>query len=318
VRPQRVAAAIAAATLVVASGWASSGNRFEVGANRPIGALGPGFFDPWAPPPPEGMIRPRPGSWDAVRPPRGYRVVLLTAGNDHPTTTLVTAVKHWANAEHVRLETVAVTEPRRSVDGIVEAMDLRSDLVICAGNALVDALALVTASHLDQQFLVVGAQLPEPTVNVTAAIWRGASSRGREVPNTDLSFDPDAFTPGRAGRCHPSRRRERGERPHRHRDLARVRSMRRSRWMLSVLVIALVCAARPAVAHPVPFSYVDIDVRADMLDVTVVAHVFDLGHDLNVMPRLSGFSIRRSSRPRRLPWRRWFAIGCISTPTGAG
>jgi hypothetical protein len=27
------------------------------------------------------------------------------------------------------------------VDGIVEAMDLRPDLVICAGNALVDALA---------------------------------------------------------------------------------------------------------------------------------------------------------------------------------
>jgi hypothetical protein len=47
--------------------------------------------------------------------------------------------------------------------------------VISAGNALVDALALVTASHVDQQFLVVGAQLPEPTVNVTAAIWRDAS-----------------------------------------------------------------------------------------------------------------------------------------------
>jgi hypothetical protein len=61
---------------------------------------------------------------------------------------------------------------------------IRPDLVICAGNALVDALALVTASHLDQQFLVVGAQLPEPTVNVTAAIWRGASSRGGEVPDT--------------------------------------------------------------------------------------------------------------------------------------
>jgi len=199
-RLQRVAAVIAAATLVVVSGWASSGDSSELDANRrPIGALGPGFIDPAAPPPPEGMIRPRPGSWDAVRPPRGYRVILLTAGNDHPTTTLVTAVKQWANAEHVRLETVGVTEPYRVVDGIVEAMDRRPDLVICAGNALVDALALVTASHLGQQFLVVGAQLPEPTVNVTAAIWRGASSRGREVPNTALSFDPDAFTPEHAG-----------------------------------------------------------------------------------------------------------------------
>jgi hypothetical protein len=145
------------------------------------------------------MIRPKPGSWDAVRPPRGYRVVLLTAGDDHPTETLVTAVKQWAHAEHVRLATVAVTEPDGFVDGIVEAIDLRPDLVICAGNALVDALALVTASHLDQQFLVVGAQLPEPTVNVTAAIWRGASSRGREVPDTAWSFDPDAFTREHAG-----------------------------------------------------------------------------------------------------------------------
>src|SRR5207237_745535 len=134
----------------------------------------PGFIDPAAPPPPEGMIRPRPGSWDGVRPPRGYRGVLLTAGSDRLTTTLVAAVKEWANAEHVTLEMVAVTASDRVVDGIVQAMDLRPDLVICAGNELVDALALVTASHLDQQFLVVGAQLPEPTVNVTAAIWRGA------------------------------------------------------------------------------------------------------------------------------------------------
>jgi len=181
-----VAAVIAAATLIIVSGWASSGDSSELDANRrPIGALGPGFIDPAAPPPPEGMIRPRPGSWDAVRPPRGYRVVLLTAGDDRATTTLVRAVRQWANVEHLTLETVAVREPDVFVDGIVEAIDLRPDLVICAGNALVDVLALVTASHLDQQFLVVGAQLPEPTVNVTAAIWRGASSRGGEVADTE-------------------------------------------------------------------------------------------------------------------------------------
>jgi len=92
-----------------------------------------------------------------------------------------------------------VTEPEGFVDGIVEAMDRGPDLVICAGHALVDALALVTASHLDHQFLVVGAQLPEPTVNVTAAVWRGASSRGAEVPDTASSFDPEAFTPDQAG-----------------------------------------------------------------------------------------------------------------------
>jgi len=196
VRLRRVVALVAAATLaVVVSEYASSKNSPKPrAARRPIGTLGPGFFNPAAPPPPEGMITPRPGSWEAVHPPRGYRVVLLTAGNDAETTTLVTAVNRWARVEDVALTTVAATQPDGFVDGIVEAMRLRPDLVICAGNALVDALALVTASHLDQQFLVVGAQLPEPTVNVTAAVWQGASSRGGEVPDT-ASFDPAAFTP---------------------------------------------------------------------------------------------------------------------------
>ena len=198
---RRVAALVAASTLaVVVSGCVYSGNSSQMHADRrPTGALGSGFIDPAALPAPEATIRPRPGSWDAVHPPRGYRVVLLTAGDDAPTTTLVAAVRHWARSEHVRLETVKVDRPSLAVDGIVEAIDLRPDLVICAGNALVDALALVTASYLDQPFLVVGAQLPEPTVNVTAAAWRGASSRGREVPDTASSFHPDAFTPERAG-----------------------------------------------------------------------------------------------------------------------
>jgi hypothetical protein len=199
---QRFAAAlVAAATLaVVVSGCASSEDTSKArAARRAIGTLGPGFIDPAAPPAPESTIRPKPGSWDSVRPPRGYRVVLLTAGDDAATTTLVAGVKEWAEAEHVRLETVAAKGPHHFVDAIVEAMDLTPDLIICAGHVLVDALALVTASHLDQQFLVVGAQLPEPTVNVTAAIWPGASSRGGEVPITASSFDPDAFTRERAG-----------------------------------------------------------------------------------------------------------------------
>src|SRR5262245_8055980 len=197
-RLRRVAALVVATLGVIVSGCAFSGNSSDLHSERrPIGALGAGFVDPAKPPAPEGMIRPKPGSWDAVRPPRGYHVVLLTAGDDPATTTLVTAVKQWATTEHVRLETVAVTEAK-AVDGIVDAMDLGPDLIICAGNTLVDALALVTASHLDQQFLVVGAQLPEPTVNVTAAIWPGASSRGTEVPDTASSFDLGAFTPEHA------------------------------------------------------------------------------------------------------------------------
>src|SRR4051812_43503297 len=53
-----------------------------------VGALGPGFVDPDKPPAPEATITPRPGSWDAVHPSKGYRVVLLSAGEDAPTRTL--------------------------------------------------------------------------------------------------------------------------------------------------------------------------------------------------------------------------------------
>ena len=42
--------------------------------------------------------------------------------------------------------------------------------------------------------------------------------------------------------------------------------------------------AAPAAAPPVPFSFVDVRILPASLDITVVAHVFDLGHDLGVEP----------------------------------
>lgn len=57
--------------------------------------------------------------------------------------------------------------------------------------------------------------------------------------------------------------------------------MRRLTGAAVVSVIAL-ATARPAVAHPAPFSYIDLSLTADRIDVGVVAHVFDLAHDLNV------------------------------------
>ena len=79
-------------------------------------------------------------------------------------------------------------------------MDLAPDLVICAGNDLVDPLALVTANHLDQQFLVLGAELAEPTYNVTAADWPGAAFRGEGL-GMPSAYDPATFTPERAARA---------------------------------------------------------------------------------------------------------------------
>jgi hypothetical protein len=193
--------AVSAATVVLAGGCGSGDDwsrpRARAGA---VGALGPGFADPAAPPAPEATVTPRPGSWDRVRPSKGYRVVLLTTGDDAQTRTLVNAVTAWATDEHVSLKTVTATRPDRYVPAIGRAIGLAPHLVISAGNDLIDPLAAVTASHLDQQFLVVGAELAEPTANVTAADWTGASFRGEGL-GMSSTYDPASFTPERAARA---------------------------------------------------------------------------------------------------------------------
>ncbi len=56
---------------------------------------------------------------------------------------------------------------------------------------------------------------------------------------------------------------------------------RRSGALIAVLFVLL---ARPALAHPAPFSYVDLRIQSATIEGSVVAHIFDLGHDLNIDP----------------------------------
>ncbi|MCI2416781.1 hypothetical protein MOQ72_05040 [Saccharopolyspora sp. K220] len=186
-----------AAIAVLISGCSSPDDWSRPHAKpSPVGTLGHGFVDPTAPPTPEATITPRPGSWDGVHPSPGYRVVLLTAGDDPQTKTLVTAVTEWAEQERVSLKTVQAARPDQFIPSITQAMDLAPDLIISAGNDLIDPLAQVTPNHLDQQFLVVGAELAEPTANVTAADWAGASFRGEGL-GMSSTYDPASFTPER-------------------------------------------------------------------------------------------------------------------------
>ena len=53
--------------------------------------------------------------------------------------------------------------------------------------------------------------------------------------------------------------------------------------MLSGLCV--LCLGVPHVeAHPVPFSYVDLRLQPNAIEGSVVAHIFDLGHDLDIEP----------------------------------
>ena len=54
--------------------------------------------------------------------------------------------------------------------------------------------------------------------------------------------------------------------------------------LASMAIIALLVGCRPAIAHPVPFSYVDVTLQPHSLEVTLVAHVFDVAHDLGIDP----------------------------------
>ncbi|MFB9690306.1 hypothetical protein [Amycolatopsis plumensis] len=191
----RIAGTLAAiAVLAVGCGSADDWSAPHP-APSAVGALAPGFTT--SSPTPEATITPSPGSWDGVRPSPGYRVVLLTAGVDRPTRTLAAAVTDWAGQEGVSLKTVTAADPGRYTESIGEAVKLAPDLIITAGKDLVDPLALVTANHLDRQFLVLGAELAEPTANVTAANWPGASFRGEGL-GMSTGYDPASFTPSRA------------------------------------------------------------------------------------------------------------------------
>ncbi|MEU4238170.1 hypothetical protein [Actinoplanes sp. NPDC026619] len=192
----RAAASLAAAVALI-SGCSGGAHDWAQPhpSPAPVGTLGAGFTDPSAPPSPEGTITPSPGSWDGVRAPEDYRVVLLTAGDDAPTTALVKGVRDWAESEKIDLRTIAAgADP---VPDITRAMTMKPDLIVSAGNTLIDPLAVVTANHLAQQFLVVGAEVAEPTGNVTSVDWSGASFRGEGL-GMSSTYDPASFT---ADRC---------------------------------------------------------------------------------------------------------------------
>jgi hydrogenase/urease accessory protein HupE len=52
----------------------------------------------------------------------------------------------------------------------------------------------------------------------------------------------------------------------------------------TVVIVAALLIPRSAAAHPVPFSYVDLRLQDGLIEGTVVAHIFDLAHDLGIEP----------------------------------
>ncbi|MFT4230741.1 MAG: hypothetical protein QM602_10675 [Microbacterium sp.] len=186
--------ALVAAAVLMLAGCASQDWSTPRPATTAIGTPAPGFA-PAVAPSPEATVSPVDGSWEPVRPAPGYRVVLLVGDADETTAALADAVHAWAEEFAVDLRTV--TAEGDAITGIVHAMDLNPELIVSVGEELIDALAMVTPNHLDVPFLVLGAELAEPTYNVTAVDWTGAGFRGEGL-GTATHFDEASFT---AQRC---------------------------------------------------------------------------------------------------------------------
>jgi len=53
---------------------------------------------------------------------------------------------------------------------------------------------------------------------------------------------------------------------------------------LALLFLASACLIQSVQAHPVPFSYLDLRLEGDKIEGTLVVHIVDLAHDLEVTP----------------------------------
>ncbi|MCS5720153.1 hypothetical protein N1027_18635 [Herbiconiux sp. CPCC 205763] len=77
--------------------------------------------------------------------------MLITAGSDAPTATLVEAVTAWADREGVDLERMPAADDDEVEDRIDEAVATAPDLVLGAGPGVIDVFSLLTGQHLAQQ-----------------------------------------------------------------------------------------------------------------------------------------------------------------------
>jgi hypothetical protein len=134
--------------------------------------------------------------------PADQRISVLAVESTSEGTADMTAaleeVRDFAR-EHDAILTVAdIGEGPVDADALLQsALPDEADVVVILGGSLASALDRVSAANLGQQFLILGAQLPEPTENVTAVVWPGADTRGGDGAEPALAArTPEALEVG--------------------------------------------------------------------------------------------------------------------------
>lgn len=108
-----------------------------------------------------------------------YRIAVVVPDDSDESQTLLAATREFAassGAELVEFRAAAAGDDPVG-DAFEEAAGAEADVVVGLGEGVIDVFDFETAKLLDQEFLIVGGQLAEPTKNVTAVIWPGATSR---------------------------------------------------------------------------------------------------------------------------------------------
>ncbi|MGM1018380.1 MAG: hypothetical protein ACQEW8_12665 [Actinomycetota bacterium] len=90
-------------------------------------------------------------------------------------------------AEHGGTATVFDQAPAE--ESVAQALAAEADVIIGIGPTGIGAIDLASASNLDRSFLLLGVELEEPTGNVIAVVWPGASDRAVFTGEDAIGFD---------------------------------------------------------------------------------------------------------------------------------
>lgn len=114
-----------------------------------------------------------------------FSLVLLAAPKQDAEVAVVETAAQ-ARGAHTRVVRIDPADP---VPAFIHATSSAPDVVMTIGPRFLTTLDPISAANLAQPFLVLGAQLPEPTANVTAMTWPGADTRFFEGSTDSLDLD---------------------------------------------------------------------------------------------------------------------------------
>lgn len=140
-----------------------------------------------------------PATPSAVPDLTGYRVAVIVPDDSESSETLLGAARAFADDSGAELvEFIAAAEGVDPVgDAFAGAAGSDADVVVGLGEGVIGVFDFETGKNLDQEVLIVGGQLAEPTENVTAVIWPGATAREpADEESITLQRGIDALTAG--------------------------------------------------------------------------------------------------------------------------